>query len=67
MRLAANLLAFASVFLLGVLGGFAYVSKMIGSLSLDVRLTMPTRLTLVASMLCLVVSIFVRSIANREA
>ena len=66
MRLTANFFAFACVFLLGVLSGFTYVSNMIGSTSLDVSLFMPSRLTLAASMLCLVASMLVRSRVKRE-
>lgn len=67
MRLTANLFAFTCVFLLGVLGGFTYVSNMIGSQSLDASLFLPSRLAGAASMLCLVVSMLLRSRAKSEA
>ena len=66
MKLVADLLAWASAFLLGVLSGMAYVSNMAGSLQLEARLFTPSKLVLAASMLCLILALIIRT-KNRRA
>ncbi|WP_147366891.1 hypothetical protein [Aurantiacibacter zhengii] len=65
MKLVADLLAWASAFLLGVLGGMTWVSNMAESLRLDALLFTPSQLVLAASMLCLILALIIRSKTRR--